>query len=208
MSSVRAGIVVSGGFGHGRAMPAGSRKQLSAPYLENLMLSMRDDSDKSAFVELFEVMAPRVKSFIMQGTTEDHVADDLTQEVMIRVWTRRAQYDPAKAAVSTWIYTIARNVRIDLFRKQKRHQLDENDPALHPPEPDDPDRQVDLGRQTEILKQAMSELPEEQLAVLKLSYFGGLSHQEIAVQTGTPDGTVKSRIRLALKKLRSVLKEY
>lgn len=172
------------------------------------MLSVRDDADRSAFVELFELMAPRVKSFILQGTTQDHVADDLTQEVMTRVWTRRAQYDPAKAAVSTWIYTIARNVRIDLFRKEKRHQLDEHDPALQPQAPADPDRQVDLGRQTQELKEALSALPEEQLTVLKLSYFGGLSHQEIAVQTGTPGGTVKSRIRLALKKLRSVLKEY
>lgn len=166
--------------------------------------AVRDDKDKAAFAELFAYFAPRVKSFLMKSGASPDLAEECTQEVMATLWNKAHLFDPTKASVSTWIFTIARNRKIDLLRKQKR------------PEPEDlpwgpeaePDQAEALGLQqeTEKLGEALATLPAEQRKLIERAYFGELSHSEIAAETGLPLGTIKSRIRLALERLRHVMK--
>lgn len=172
-----------------------------------LLLSVGRDRNRTAFVALFQDFAPRVKSYVMGLGLDDPSADDLVQDIMLTVWRRASQYDPAKASPSTWIFTIARNRRIDMFRRQKRPQLDPNDPLLVPdPEPA-ADGVLAAGQANEALRRAVATLPKEQSQLLRLAFFEDLSHSHIAERLDLPLGTVKSRLRLALGKLRVQLKD-
>jgi len=166
--------------------------------------AVRDDKDRAAFAELFSYFAPRVKSFLMKSGASPDLAEECTQEVMATLWNKAHMFDPAKASVSTWIFTIARNRKIDILRKQRR------------PEPEDlpwgPEAEPDqvevmgLQQETEQLGRALGTLPVEQRELIERAYFGDLSHSEIAAETGLPLGTIKSRIRLALERLRHAMK--
>jgi RNA polymerase sigma-70 factor (ECF subfamily) len=124
---------------------------------------------------------------------------------MLTVWRRAAQFDRNKAAVSTWVFTIARNRRIDTLRRARRPEIDPEDPALVR-EPDDPaDRVVEAAQRRESLHAAVAELPEDQAKLLRLAYFEDKSHSVIAEELALPLGTVKSRLRLAMGKLRAAL---
>ncbi|WP_411892518.1 sigma-70 family RNA polymerase sigma factor [Yoonia sp. SDW83-1] len=166
--------------------------------------AVRDDKDKAAFAELFGYFAPRVKSFLMKSGASPDLAEECTQEVMATLWNKAHMFDPAKASVSTWIFTIARNRKIDLLRKQKRPEP-EDLPWGPEPEPDQADA-MGLQQETEQLGQALAALPEEQRKLIEKAYYGELSHSEIAAETGLPLGTIKSRIRLALERLRHTMK--
>ncbi|WP_373636908.1 sigma-70 family RNA polymerase sigma factor [Yoonia sp. BS5-3] len=165
--------------------------------------AVRDHKDKAAFAEIFGYFAPRVKSFLMKSGASPELAEECTQEVMATLWNKAHLFDPTKASVSTWIFTIARNRNIDMLRKQRR------------PEPEDlpwgpeaePEQAEALGLQqeTEQLGEAISKLPPEQRKLIEKAYFGDLSHSEIAAETGLPLGTIKSRIRLALDRLRHAM---
>lgn len=159
--------------------------------------------DRSAFKSLFEYFAPRIRAYYAKrGLAQSH-ADDLTQEVMVSLWRRAASYDPRKAAPSTWIYTIARNQQIDDFRRSSRaQQIDEQDPHFHLHDVPTQDSLVERSEDADSVVQALSSLPEEQRYVLNLAFQEGLSHREIADRLGLPLGTVKSRIRLAMDKMR------
>lgn len=165
------------------------------------------DSDREAFVELFRHFAPRVKSYLRGMKADEGLAEDLTQEVMLTVWRRAKQYDPRQASLSTWIFTIARNRRIDAVRREKRPEIDPNDPALVPDEQRAPEELVSRQQQNAALREAIRELPGEQAQLLRLSYFEEKSHAEIASELDLPLGTVKSRLRLAMTKLRGMLEE-
>jgi RNA polymerase sigma-70 factor (ECF subfamily) len=165
------------------------------------------DSDREAFVELFRHFAPRVKSYLRGMKADEGLAEDLTQEVMLTVWRRAKQYDPRQASLSTWIFTIARNRRIDAVRREKRPEIDPNDPALVPDEQRAPEELVSRQQQNAALREAIRELPGEQAQLLRLSYFEEKSHAEIAGELDLPLGTVKSRLRLAMTKLRGMLEE-
>ncbi len=166
--------------------------------------AVRDNKDKAAFAELFGYFAPRVKSFLMKSGASPDLAEECTQEVMATLWNKAHMFDPAKASVSTWIFTIARNRKIDLLRKQKRPEP-EDLPWGPEPEPDQADA-MGLQQETEQLGQALAALPEEQRKLIEKAYYGELSHSEIAAETGLPLGTIKSRIRLALERLRHTMK--
>lgn len=167
------------------------------------MEKIRDHKDQTAFVDLFRHFAPRVKAFLMRGGADAALADETAQEVMATVWQKAHLFDPARASVATWIFTIARNRKIDAIRKQKR------------PEPEDlfwgpeaePDQEdiLSLQQESAILADAIKTLPEKQRVLIEQAYFGDLSHSEIAEQTGLPLGTIKSRIRLALERLRHAM---
>jgi len=164
--------------------------------------------DKNAFSELFSRYAVRVKAFLMKGGTPEQDADELAQEVMLTVWRKANLFDPTKAAVSTWIFTIARNRRIDRFRRNARPEPDPNDP-LFQPDPEPTSRQALTTRQIgERVRQEIKALPEAQREVLTLAFFGGLTHGEVSQHLDIPLGTVKSRVRLAFKTLRSALGEH
>ncbi len=161
--------------------------------------------DKKAFQALFSYFGPRVKAYVMRLGCQAGQAEELTQETMIKVWRKADQFDAAKSAPSTWIFRIARNQRIDTFRRENRPELDPNDPSLVP-EPEEAADTVIEQKQSEMqLLEAMKHLSEDQKAILKLSFFEDMSHGRIAEHLNIPLGTVKSRLRLALGKLRSTL---
>ena len=156
--------------------------------------------DTSAFEELFNHFAPRVKAFLMKSGADPQMAEECSQEVMATVWRKARLFDPARASVSTWIFTIARNKKIDAIRKLNRPEPEQ----LYPEQDYEPDQEevVELQQETERLATALGELPEKQRVLIEKAYLGELSHSEIAEITGLPLGTIKSRIRLALEKLR------
>lgn len=156
--------------------------------------------DTSAFEELFNHFAPRVKAFLIKSGADPQMAEECSQEVMATVWRKAHLFDPARASVSTWIFTIARNKKIDAIRKLNRPEPEQ----LYPEQDYEPDQEevVELQQETERLATALSELPEKQRVLIEKAYLGELSHSEIAEITGLPLGTIKSRIRLALEKLR------
>lgn len=160
--------------------------------------------DQSAFAELFAHFAPRVKAFLMKSGADPQMAEECAQEVMATVWTKAQMFDPSRAAVSTWIFTIARNKKIDMLRKGRRHEPEELD--WGPEEEPIAEEVMVMREETKRLGEAINALPEKQRQLVEKAYFGELSHSEIAEQTGLPLGTIKSRIRLALDRLRHQMK--
>ena len=156
--------------------------------------------DTSAFEELFNHFAPRVKAFLMKSGADPQMAEECSQEVMATVWRKAHLFDPARASVSTWIFTIARNKKIDAIRKLSRPEPEQ----LYPEQDYEPDQEevVELQQETDRLATALGELPEKQRVLIEKAYLGELSHSEIAEITGLPLATIKSRMRLALEKLR------
>lgn len=166
--------------------------------------AIRDRQDQSAFAELFAHFAPRVKGFLMKSGASSDLAEDVSQEVMATLWRKAHMFDARKASVSTWIFTIARNRRIDVLRKQRRPEPEELTWGPEA-EPDQADT-IALQQETDILSKALAELPEKQKDLILKAYYGELTHSEIAEQTGLPLGTIKSRLRLALDRLRHQMK--
>ena len=173
--------------------------------MSRLLGAVAESQDRDSFEALFAFFAPRVKAFVGRQGTDPHMAEEVVQETMVNVWRKARQFDPDKASASTWIYTIARNVRIDLIRKAIRPAPDTNDPAMVP-DPDPPADQL-ISRQQEAtrLKEAMTTLPTEQQEVLRLSFFEEKAHAAIAEELSIPLGTVKSRIRLAFRSIRTAI---
>ncbi len=163
--------------------------------------------DKKAFQSLFSYFGPRVKAYVMRLGCQAGQAEELTQETMIKVWRKASQFDASKSAPSTWIFRIARNQRIDAFRRENRPELDPNDPSLIPEPEEAADSVIEQKQSEQQLLEAMKHLSEDQKAILKLSFFEDMSHGRIAEHLDIPLGTVKSRLRLALGKLRTTLNE-
>ena len=176
--------------------------------MSNLLVQVSQQRDRKAFMQLFEHFAPRVKSYLLRLGAKDGDAEDLMQEVMLTVWHRAHQYDRSKARASTWIFTISRNKRIDAIRRERRPEIDLNDPALVADGPAEPDRAFETSEWSAVVKRAIEKIPPEQAELLKLSFFEEKSHDAIAKQLDLPLGTVKSRIRLAVSKLRRNLEDY
>lgn len=161
--------------------------------------------DRAAFAELFELVAPRVKGYLMRLGSDEDQAEEIAQDVMVAIWRNARTYDSQKAAASTWIYRIARNRRIDLWRREYRLELDPNEPGLQGDEPKIPLEILDTAEQARAVRSAVAALPEDLTLLLRLAYFEGLTHSEIAAKLGLPLGTVKSRIRKATKMVRKAL---
>ncbi|SMX44068.1 sigma-70 family RNA polymerase sigma factor [Pelagimonas varians] len=168
------------------------------------LLAVRDQRDKVAFGKLFDFLAPRLKGFVMRNGTAAAQAEDVVQDVMLTVWRKASMFDPHKAQASAWIYQIARNRHIDVARKENRPVPDElgEDPGQEP----DASQILAVEQEASKLKQALQQLQPDQRAMIEKAYLGDLSHQEISTQTGLPLGTVKSRIRLGLGRLRTELR--
>lgn len=171
------------------------------------IVAIAERADMAAFEALFAAFGPRVRAYLLKATRNGQAAEDLTQEAMLMIWRKAAQYDPAKGPASAWIFTIARNVWIDAWRKQRRPALDPDDPALvADPEPDAM-QNIELKQSHTALHQALQRLPQEQVDLIRLSFFEEVSHSTIAKRLGLPIGTVKSRIRLAFGRLRAALED-
>ncbi len=170
-----------------------------------LALSVARNRDQTAFCELFDFFAPRLKSFLMRQNASAAEAEEVVQEVMVILWQKAHLYDPKKSSFSTWLFRIARNRRIDAARRQRNGTLDAHEPLLLPAAPPSPDDQIENDDRERIVRMALTQLPIEQVTLIKMAFFFGQSHSEISEATGLPLGTVKSRIRLAFGKLRALL---
>ena len=185
----------------------GTMKEQTGPDWNELLVRVGSHQDKSAFGALFAHFAPLLKGFLLKGGgVEPEQAEELVQETMIKVWRKAPTYAPAQAAASTWMYTIARNTRIDWLRKhsKRNQQTDElvAEDLFDENEASSPFVALIQNRNAGHIKTHLKELPQEQLQVLTLMYFQGKSGQEVADELNIPLGTVKSRVRLALQKLK------
>lgn len=205
------------------AVPRAARISVAAPRPASTTMPTNDElntwmhavaarADRQAFAALFKHFAPRVKGYLVRSGCDGDLAEELTQEAMVLLWRRASTFDPARAALSTWLFTIARNVRIDHHRRRQvsaDSHADATDPWEADLQPADtalpPDELVGAAQRERRVHRALAELPPEQALVVKLSFFEEHPHARIAEQLGLPLGTVKSRIRLAVAQLRRLL---
>lgn len=173
----------------------------------DLLRRIAERQDRAAFGELFEHFAPRIKAFLMRGGTSAAGAEDLAQEAMLILWRKAALFDPAKASAATWIFTIARNLRIDALRRERRPGFDPNDPSLLPERERGADAILESRADETALSHALLDLPDGQSEIVLQSFFLDKPHSQIAAEMGIPLGTVKSRLRLAMARLRLALGE-
>jgi len=170
----------------------------------DLMEAIAQRQDRDAFAEIFAFYAPRLKGYLLRLGSGDGLAEEIAQEVMITVWRKAALFDRRQASVSTWIFRIARNRRIDAARRA-RPDLDPNEPALTPEADPAADDMLETAEREENVRAALAALPPDQIELLRAAFYDGLSHREIADKFELPLGTVKSRIRLAFSKMRGRL---
>lgn len=169
------------------------------------MAAIRDDRDHQAFARLFGHFAPRVKAFLMKSGCEAGLAEEVAQDVLATLWRKAHLFDATRASVATWIFTIARNRRIDALRRDRRPEPE--DLGWGPePEPEQAEALL-MAEETRKLGKAIEALPEKQRTLIRAAYFGELTQAEISARTGLPLGTIKSRVRLALERLRHAMKE-
>ena len=161
---------------------------------------VREHQDRPAFAELFRHFAPRVKAYLMKTGASEGLAEETMQEAMAIVWRKAGMFDPSRASAATWIFTIARNKRLDAVRKMNRPEPE--DLPWGQDDPEDPEDAVAANQEEQQLREAVAKLPERQRGVIEQAFFGELSHREISEATGLPLGTIKSRIRLGLERLR------
>jgi RNA polymerase sigma-70 factor (ECF subfamily) len=195
-----------------RALPAGLHKdgRLTMPSgqeLTELLRALADRGDRQAFGVLFMHFAPRVKAYLLRAGCAPMAAEELAQETLLNVWRHAASFDPARAGVSTWIFTIARNLQIDQHRRRGVGE-DGGEPEGYEAaqsELPSPDEQAITLEREQRVRSALSQLSAEQATIVQLSYFEETPHSRIATQLNIPLGTVKSRIRLAMARLRGLL---
>lgn len=169
------------------------------------LLAVRDRRDQVAFGRLFEYFGPRLKAMLMRGGLRDGSAKDVVQDVMLAVWHKASQFDPHRAEASAWIYRIACNRQIDLGRRRPPPMPD----LVEEPESTEPDpvQIVALQQEAQRLRTAIDKLAPAQRRILEQAFFEDLPHSEISTLTELPLGTVKSRIRLGLERLRHELRD-
>lgn len=176
------------------------------------LTTIGEQQDRQAFASLFEHFAPQIKAFGLSTQATPGLnafADELVQETMIRVWRRAATFDGSKASATTWIFTIARNARIDLLRRGARHKsdVDADDVWLEAEAEQQPAQELETSRTKVRIRSAIEQLPVEQRQVLAKVYLEGKPHSEVALELDLPLGTVKSRVRLALNKMKLLIQQ-
>lgn len=183
--------------------PEESRNDLLSPgELAALAVAVAQTRDREAFTRLFDFFAPRLQAYLVRQGSSPAMAEEIAQDTMVTLWRKSELFDPAKSSLSTWLYRIARNRRIDLLRRDRTTLMEPDDPVFDVVDDVDLEGGLDALQREEAVRAAMKDLPEEQLSLVRLAFFDGLSHSEIAESTGLPLGTVKSRIRLAFTRLR------
>ncbi|MFS8037467.1 sigma-70 family RNA polymerase sigma factor [Xanthobacter sp. AM11] len=182
--------------------PAPQSEDMSA-----LIVAIARHADRQAFARLFRHFAPRVKSFLIRGGLPANAAEELAQETLFAVWRKAAYFDPSRAAASTWIFTIARNLSIDLKRRERYG--DTASAAAQEEEVDETSGETILitAERDARVRAALAKLSQEQAMIVRLSFFQEKPHSQIAQELGIPLGTAKSRVRLALSRLRTLLED-
>jgi RNA polymerase sigma-70 factor (ECF subfamily) len=164
--------------------------------------------DREAFATLFEHFAPRIKTFMRRSGATEQSADEFAQEALLAVWSKAGLFDPNSVGATAWIFTIARNLRIDVLRREKRTGTEytvEIDAEFHVDDGPQPDAGLAASQTESRVRAALAQLPDDQLRVIELSFFDEKAHAEIAQTLRIPLGTVKSRLRLAMNRLRGLL---
>lgn len=175
--------------------------------LGDMLDAVAVSKDRVAFARLFDYFAPRIKGFMRKRGVQAAQAEDLAQDVMLTVWNRASLFKKDQGSVSTWLFTIARNRHIDQIRRERRPEIDPDDPALRGEPALEGEAVVSQIEIASRLRAAIDDLPSGQIDVLKMNFFEDKPHSEIAVELGLPLGTVKSRARLALAKLRQAAQD-
>jgi RNA polymerase sigma-70 factor (ECF subfamily) len=183
------------------------RSTLEQAEMASLLSRIAERRDKQAFATLFDAYGPRLKSFMLRKGADDGQAEDLVQDTMLAVWTKANFYMAEKGSVTTWIYTIARNLRIDRLRRESSVHFTEIDGFDAADEGPVSDQILIRAQEDGRVTKALATLPREQREILLLSYVDDLAQSEIAEKLGVPLGTVKSRMRLAYQKLKTFLEE-
>lgn len=199
-----------GGLKRGASSGMHAENHLSAAGMEwsRLIVDVAKHRDRAAFRQLFEHFAPRLKTYMQRSGANETGAEELAQEAMLTVWRKAEFFDPASAGASAWIFAIARNLRIDAFRRDRRGGLREvrEIEAEFQIDPSPlPDASVAATQSEALVRSALEELSADQMRVIELSFFEERAHADIAGILGIPLGTVKSRLRLAMNRLRGLL---
>lgn len=188
-------------------MSADEREAADPAHWSRLIEAVAASHDRAAFAALFAHFAPRVKSFMLRSGASEASAEEVAQDTLLAVWRKAALFDPESAGASAWIFTIARNLRIDAIRREKRSGArdagDDVDQRI-----DDapaPDALLVSSQSEQRVRAALAQLSDEQMRVVALSFFEEKAHGEIAALLQIPLGTVKSRLRLAMNRLRALL---
>jgi len=174
---------------------------------EALLVRVAVSQDRAAFQSLFVHFAPRIKAWMIRAGSGPQQAEELAQEAMLSVWRKAALFDPARASAATWIFTIARNLRIDAIRRERHPTFDPADPAFMPDGSVAADAELQKRQQAQAVRRALETLPAEQAQIIFLSFLSDKPHSQIAGELGIPLGTVKSRIRLAMARLKTLLED-
>ncbi len=192
----------------GRSMSERSQPADVQPDWARLIGAVALQRDRAAFASLFEYFAPRVKTFMRRSGASETAAEELAQETMLALWRKAALFDPATTGAASWIFTIARNLRIDALRRERRsssNDIADVDAEFVLDDGPSPDTVLASTQADARIRSALSALSDEQLRVVELSFYQEKAHAEIAEVLGIPLGTVKSRLRLAMAKLRGLL---
>ena len=181
---------------------------MNSGQLSAKLVTLGRDKDRKAFGVLFDHFAPRLKSFYLKAGTNPQMAEELVQETFTQIWRKAHLYNPAKAAASTWIFTIARNRRIDRLRSEKSFVYKDQDFfAAQLVCDEEQSGNVHRGELVERVSKALALLPSNQAEIVKLAFYEDATHADIARKLSLPLGTVKSRMRLAFGRLRKILAE-
>ena len=172
--------------------------------LSELMVKVKNDRDQIAFSNLFDFLAPKLKAYFIQNGLSADISEELTQEVMSIIWSKSDRYDPSKSAVTTWVYTIARNKKVDFFRKSAKINVNDDDIREFLYENGDEDK-LSIKEAAEQVNRINKELNQDQRKMIKMNFFENKSHKKIAEELEIPLGTVKSRIRNILIKMQRLL---
>ena len=191
------------------AMPSGEE-------MIELVRAVAQAGDRSAFAVLFKHFAPRIKAYLIRAGAASELAEELAQETMVTVWRKASSFDPARAQLSTWVFTIARNLRVDALRRRHDERPYEGMHAETNPDEEllahavldapAPDEQLAVARREAAVRLAIRQLTPEQVQIVWMSFYDEQSHARIARELNLPLGTVKSRIRLAVGHLHRLLK--
>lgn len=174
-----------------------TEQERSGKFWAQCMENIARDRDRHSFMLLYDHFSPRVNAYLMGQGVDGASAEDITQDALLALWNKAKLYHPEKAAVSTWLFRVARNLWIDRLRKQRGIAY-ESDDSLADVVETEPTLSADGDR----LKAALESLPNNQAQVVYKSYYEGKSHSEIALELGMPLGSVKSSLRLAIKAFR------
>lgn len=190
-------------------MAATSATAVSAPSWNALLEAVGGHQDRAAFCQLFEHFGPRLKAYLLRTGSDPTSAEEIAQEVMLMVWRKASTFDARQASASTWIFTIARNKRIDAYRRERHVEADSEYQLAQLPDTSTPvDHAIGSEQEGARLREAIRQLPPEQGELLRMAYYEDKPHSVIAEERGLPLGTVKSRLRLAHARLRKVAEQW